>query len=118
MLNKVFLRKIKEKLLNEKKSIINQYVKKVDVDVDGDETDEIQGNMLIEMQNQLNIRNNLKLHQIDEAINRMSQNKYGLCQDCEEDIPEKRLLINPYFLTCVNCSEERELKIKRKSYIG
>jgi DnaK suppressor protein len=84
------------------------------IDTDGDETDEIQGNILIEMHNQLHTRDNIKVIQIDNAIKRIDEKKYGLCQECGEDIPEKRLSINPYFLICITCFEEREAEIKQR----
>lgn len=114
MSSKTFLKKIKEKLLQEKQEITDRSKLRPDIDTDGDETDEIQGNMLIQMQNHLNTRDQSKLSQINEALNRIEEQKYGLCHECEEDIPEKRLLANPYFTLCVSCAEERELEGKRK----
>lgn len=114
MSSKTFLKKIKEKLLQEKQEIEGRAKHRPDIDTDGDETDEIQGNMLIEMQNHLNTRDKTKLSQINEALNKIEESKYGACNDCEEDISEKRLLANPYFTLCVSCAEERELERKRK----
>jgi DnaK suppressor protein len=116
MLSKTFLNKIKGKLLSEKHEILDKTtsIRSPDIDTDGDETDEIQGNILIEINNQLNIRNNIKLAQIDSALKRIEDSTYGVCQDCEEIIPEKRLSHNPYFLTCVACAEEREAEDKQR----
>lgn len=114
MSSKTFLKKIKEKLLQEKQEIEDRTKHRPDIDTDGDETDEIQGNMLIEMQNHLNTRDQTKLTQINEALNKIEEQKYGICHDCEDDIHEKRLLANPYFTLCVSCAEERELERKRK----
>lgn len=114
MLSKTALKKIKEKLLLQQKELAIQPIKKPDIDTDGDEIDEIQGNMLIELHNQFIIRNGEKLIQIEDALKRVEDRSYGVCQDCEEDIPEKRLLINPYFLTCVACAEDREIDIKQR----
>jgi DnaK suppressor protein len=114
MLSKTFLKKIKERLLNERHELSEKSVRRPDIDTDGDETDEIQGNMLIELHNQLNTRNHVKLKQIADALQRVDDKSYGVCQDCEEDIPEKRLLINPYFLTCISCAEEREAEDKQR----
>src|SRR5579885_2806310 len=116
MLNKTFIQKMKEALLLEKKQLLSQARVEQDIDTDGDETDEIQGNMLIEMQNQLSTRNSARLSQIEDALSRIEKQVYGLCQDCDEPIPEKRLLANPYCLTCVSCAEERELEEKRKRF--
>lgn len=115
-LKKTFIRKIKEQLLTQRKELTNKSIRSngIDIiDIDGDETDEIQGNMLIELNNQLYTRNNSKLSQIDSALQRIEEKTYGLCEDCGEDIPDKRLLINPHFLTCVSCAEGREENKKR-----
>ena len=114
MLSKTFLKQIKELLLLEREQLTEMSSRKVDIDIDGDETDEVQGNMLIELENQLSSRNNLKLHQINDALKKIEDKTYGQCQDCEEDIPEKRLLHNPYFVTCVSCAEEREKETKQR----
>lgn len=117
MLSKVFLRKIKERLVNERKELLAKTQTDLDiesVDLDGDETDEIQGSMLIEMQNKISIRNTEKISCIDSALDRIEDSTYGICEDCEEYIPEKRLDANPYFLTCVSCAEDRELEEKQK----
>lgn len=114
MLTKSFLKKTKEKLLSEREELSEKSTQRPDIDTDGDETDEIQGNQLIEIQNQLNTRNHNKLVQIQDALNRIEDKTYGICQDCGENIPEKRLAVNPYFLICVSCAEEREREDKRK----
>jgi len=114
MLNKTFVQKIKDALLLEKRSLLSQSSREQDIDTEGDETDEIQGNMLIEMQNQLSTRNSTRLRQIEVALKKIEEGAYGLCADCEEPIPEKRLVANPYCQTCVSCAEERELEEKQR----
>lgn len=114
MLSKIFLKKTKDRLLSERNELSNKSIKRPDIDTDGDETDKIQGNLLIDLHNQLNTRNHAKLTQINDALQRMDDKTYGICQDCEEDIPEKRISVNPYFLTCVACAEEREAEDKQR----
>lgn len=114
MLKKAFLKKTKEKLLSERDELSEKSIRRPDIDTDGDETDEIQGNMLIDLHNQLTTRNHAKLTQISDALKRIDDKTYGICQDCEEAIPEKRLELNPYFLTCVSCAEERETEDKQR----
>lgn len=113
-MNKTFIKKVKDLLLAQKKEILAQSVTQVEVDTDGDETDEIQANILIGLNNQLNSRNLEKLAQIDTALKRIEEGTYGLCQDCEEPINEKRLLSNPHFQTCIACAEEREAEEKQR----
>lgn len=113
-MNKTFLQKMKNLLLEQKQELVKQVTQQVDVDTDGDETDEIQANILIDLNNQLSTRNSAKLNQIEAALKRIEDKTYGLCQDCEDPIPEKRLLSNPYFQTCVSCAEEREAEEKQR----
>jgi len=113
-MNKNFLKQMKETLLSEKKNITIRFSQPVDIDTEGDETDEIQANMILELANQLSFRDNNKITQINDALHKIEDNTYGLCEDCGDDIPEKRLMANPHFLTCVTCAEERELENKHR----
>jgi len=113
-MNKTFIKKVKDLLLAQKKDILAQSATQIEVDTDGDETDEIQANILIGLNNQLNSRNLEKLAQIDTALKRIEEGTYGLCQDCEDPINEKRLLSNPHFQTCIACAEEREAEEKQR----
>jgi len=113
-MNKTFIKKVRDLLLAQKKEILAQSSTRVEVDTDGDETDEIQANILIGLNNQLNSRNLEKLAQIDTALKRIEDGDYGLCQDCAEPINEKRLLSNPHFQICIACAEEREAEEKQR----
>jgi len=113
-MNSKFVQEMKDNLLSQKNNIIEKSSRNIEVDTDGDEIDEIQANVIIEMENQLGTRDLIRLQQINDALERINNNSYGLCQDCEEEIPEKRLMMNPYFITCVLCSEEREMELKQK----
>ena len=112
----MFIKQIKERLLLEKRDLLNKASNDHDIDSHGDETDEVQANMLIDMHHQLNGRNNLKLRQITDALRRIDEKKYGCCQECGDSIEEKRLLYNPYFVTCISCAEQREIENKRKRF--
>ena len=46
--------------------------------------------------------------QIDEALDRIEAGDYGECDECGEDIPEKRLELVPYAVYCVECKERLE----------
>ncbi|MBT3980316.1 MAG: TraR/DksA family transcriptional regulator [Bacteriovoracaceae bacterium] len=45
-----------------------------------------------------------ELSQIDEAIARVNNGDYGICRNCGEQIPEKRLIALPTAFNCINCS--------------
>jgi DnaK suppressor protein len=55
------------------------------------------------------------IKKIDEALERMDQNTYGICERCEEEIPYPRLKARPVTTLCINCKtlEEQEEKARR-----
>ena len=53
-------------------------------------------------------RDREKLQAIDEAIGRVDDGSYGICEMCESDIAEARLQALPFTRVCVNCQAERE----------
>ena len=113
MFNATFLNKITQKL-NDEKNIILEKTKSInsEVDASGDEIDAIQGNYLLSMQEALSQRELAKINKIDIALSKIKNKQYGLCEECEEEISEKRLEINPYFTMCVDCAEKLEYAIK------
>ena len=55
------------------------------------------------------------LKKIDEALDRMNKNTYGICERCEEEIPYQRLKARPVTTLCIACKtlQEQEEKIRR-----
>lgn len=56
----------------------------------------------------LNDREREKLHQIDDALLRMSEGEYGICEECDEEIPVGRLKALPFTRHCVKCKSDLE----------
>ena len=53
-------------------------------------------------------RNNLEktlLREVEEALVRVREGAYGICQECEEPISAKRLQALPWAKLCVSCQE-------------
>jgi RNA polymerase-binding transcription factor DksA len=48
------------------------------------------------------------LRDIDEALQRMALGEFGICEDCGDRIPLKRLQTIPETPVCVGCSRKRE----------
>ena len=59
-----------------------------------------------------------ELRQIDEALARLDDESYGVCEDCEVEIAEERLEIQPFATRCVDCERRRELEGKRIEATG
>jgi DnaK suppressor protein len=55
------------------------------------------------------------LKKIDEALDRLKKNVYGICERCEEEIPYQRLKARPVTTLCIACKtlQEQEEKIRR-----
>ena len=49
-----------------------------------------------------------ELRAVNEALTRLHTDKYGLCSDCEAEIPFDRLQHNPQSLRCVACQSAYE----------
>ncbi|MEA2101134.1 MAG: TraR/DksA family transcriptional regulator [Thermodesulfobacteriota bacterium] len=58
----------------------------------------------------LDTRDRAKLSQIETALEKMKQEEYGLCEECGDKIPIKRLKAMPFATLCVKCKERHEQK--------
>lgn len=61
-----------------------------------------------QMQIRLRAREALYLKKIEQALARIKEGSFGLCETCEEQIEPKRLEARPTTTLCVNCKEEQE----------
>src|SRR6202008_3018764 len=62
----------------------------------------------------LNDREREKLLAIDEALQRIKEKSYGICESCEGEIQLGRLKVLPFTRLCVKCQEENEKESKRQ----
>jgi len=46
--------------------------------------------------------------QIDEALLRLADGRYGICEDCGREISERRLKAVPFARRCIQCQEKTE----------
>lgn len=53
------------------------------------------------------------LNRIDEALRKIDEGTYGICEFCSKPISQKRLLAVPYAKLCIKCQEEEEKKRRR-----
>lgn len=54
------------------------------------------------------------LAKIDEALNRIDEGSFGICEDCGEEIGLKRLEARPVTTLCIDCKTIQETKEKAK----
>jgi len=65
---------------------------------------EAERNMLI----LLGQRERSLIQQIRQALNRIDEGSYGICQECGDPIPFKRLEFHPTSTLCVHCQQDLE----------
>ena len=50
---------------------------------------------------------------VQEALERVDDGTFGICEECEEDIPKKRIEARPVTTLCVKCKTEAEDREKK-----
>ena len=53
------------------------------------------------------------INKIKDALDRIDNGEFGVCEECGEQIGEARLKARPVTTLCINCKMEEELKEKR-----
>ncbi len=48
------------------------------------------------------------LAQIDDALGRLEEGKFNVCEECDKEIGERRLRIQPWAALCVECQKKQE----------
>ncbi len=49
-----------------------------------------------------------ELLRLDDAIKRVKEGRYGICEDCGGEIRRERLQVAPYAPCCIECQKKRE----------
>lgn len=96
----------KRKLLFADKVLRDEF--SVNADDRFDEIDQATTDMEQSMRMRLCNRETLYLKKVDDALKRIEEGTFGLCDICEEDIGLKRLEARPTANLCVSCKEDQE----------
>jgi DnaK suppressor protein len=100
---------IRQNLLSESKAEIDQILNQEDkyngASDDGDLADISLRDL---MQAATLTRHQAQLRAVEEALLRIEEGVYGICEDCGEEIPIGRLNAMPFALRCVDCQERHE----------
>ena len=54
-----------------------------------------------------------KLQAIEDALDRIGDGSYGVCESCDQEIAEGRLQAMPFTRLCVQCQADRETEAKQ-----
>lgn len=106
------MEEIKSMLLQEKKDLISEILKNKDQIAMEHEIGDAIDNSVDEQERKLAMllqdREHEKLEMIEEALIRIDDDDYGICEECSEPISKKRLMVVPFAKMCINCQQEEE----------
>lgn len=74
----------------------------------GDEGDRADTEHTHEVSILLSVRDKEKLHAVEEALERIREGTYGVCEECGDEIGEGRLKAMPLAKSCVTCESQME----------
>jgi len=110
-MTKTEAKEVKKTLLAERENVVTK-LKGSDLSIDDSETpdpvDLAVSNYSKNVQLALSENESRQLELIDEALERLEDDEYGICQNCEKEINPKRLAAIPWARYCLDCQELRE----------
>ncbi|HJL87100.1 MAG: TraR/DksA C4-type zinc finger protein [SAR324 cluster bacterium] len=102
------------KILLEEKEKIGVEIKSKQLnlsDIERDVGDEVD-NSMVEQERELNLllqdREKQHLEAIEEALQRIETGEYGFCDECGDQIDQKRLMVIPLAQLCIACQQNEE----------
>ena len=63
---------------------------------------------------ELRTRSYNELYELKHSLSRIKDGTYGICLECEDDIPVERLMVKPTACFCIECQEENERQQRRR----
>ncbi len=118
MPSKELIEEIKKKLLDEKKILLKQASKtlsglhatqEAQPDFGDRSSAEMEQNFILKLRD----RDRKYIQKIDATLERLETGKYGVCDKCDSDIGEKRLMARPTVSLCIKCKTEEEKQDRR-----
>ncbi|MBI5141239.1 MAG: RNA polymerase-binding protein DksA [Nitrospirae bacterium] len=95
----------KSKLMAEAEATLNDLPDEVNYPDLGDQASaESDRNFMLKLRS----RESKLIKKIDETIERIDRNEYGICEDCGEEIDARRLLARPVTTYCIECKQRQE----------
>ena len=118
-----FLAKVREQLLEMKAKLLGEIDSTLRAEREGNKDEGMDTYDLAseERDREINFilsdRERVKLKQIDDALERLDDGTYGVCESCGLEIAEERLEAMPFSRLCRDCQQdqEREAKSQRRS---
>ena len=107
------IKELKNILLSEKQAILNKNLNQEDYVLKKDDLadvlDEASANQQASQTLRFRNRELFYLKKVNQALERIEDNTYGICEECDEPIGYERLKARPTATMCIACKEESEL---------
>jgi DnaK suppressor protein len=121
-MRKAFLKKMRDTLTAQKQQILEQLDEEFREGKEGalDEGMDTYDLASEERNREINLilsdRDREKLQAIEDALERIDEGAYGICEMCEEEIAPERLEALPFTRLCITCQGEieKEAKLHRR----
>ena len=82
----------------------------------GDEGDRAGNESIRDVSILLSARNKEKLLAVEEALEKIREGTYGMCEECGEEIGGGRLKVMPLAKSCVTCQSRREKETAHQKF--
>jgi len=93
-------------LVNKLKQNRNEYIQSQENSVVGDLADEATDLIEKDIIYGLSLSEKEELEAIENALKKISEGTYGICESCGEEIPIERLKVKPFAKYCIKCREK------------
>jgi DnaK suppressor protein len=101
-----------EQLLIQKRNELSERLERIKENVTGghsaDSQEQAQELENAEVVDALGNETRLELNKIAKALDQLKHGRYGICLDCEEEIPMARLKAYPFADRCIRCATKAE----------
>jgi DnaK suppressor protein len=87
--------------------------KDINIDFEGDELDFVQGVLINDIREKLSLRDINLLAKINESLDKIDNGTFGNCEECGDQINEKRLKAVLGCSTCIDCAQDQEREFKK-----
>lgn len=111
---KKFLAKVREQLEDMKSKLLSEIDSELRAEREGNKDEGMDTYDLAseERDREINFilsdRERVKIKQIDDALQRLGDASYGVCESCGLEIAEERLLAMPFTRLCRDCQQDQE----------
>jgi RNA polymerase-binding transcription factor len=108
------LKAFRERLLQKKQEILETYKKNKSygMEADGEGTQDIAdkaaNSYTKEFLFSLSNAERVLVKQVDDALSRIDDRRFGVCASCEEEMNQKRLEAVPWARLCIACQQKQE----------